>query len=582
MTILKTRPEIFKEEHWQEVVDLTNRLDEKQCIWLSGYLAGRVNMQPLTAHAAQAETLDEIVVCHGGETGNSKKIALQAEKKLSALGYRNKVLDLAEVTLRQFAKLRMAVIICSTHGDGDPPEPIAAFYHSLMSSRLPLDAMRYAVLALGDSSYEHFCVTGINIDEKLRQSGASSLLERQNCDTDFQKTADAWLDALIAKLPAPDGAQAHADMPEAVRPAVKEIDKHYPVTVSIAENINLSAKGRRDAVHHLVCELGEHTLPLVAGDAVGIWVKNPAEMVEELLQATHLNGEQTVSVEGVSLSLAQALRDKLDITVPSRDFGQLWESLDTSGMFHAAMGDTEKSKKDFLKSKPLLELVKQFRVTVNAQQLVDVLRPLQPRLYDVANSLKQSPEELHLCVRKYLYTKEDSLYPGVGSHYLADLNAGDALAVFPHRHQRFHMPENREAPLILVADSTGIAPFIAFLQEMEAEQKPHECWLVFSERSFEDDFLYQSVLLKFLASGTLKCLHPVFYGDTTDDVIFDAIVQHESRFRDWLSRGGHLYFSGDKPLMTKTEESLKAWFKSREDGAWESLAAEKRLHKNLY
>lgn len=577
--IVKTRPEIFKEEYWQEIVELTNRLDAKQCIWLSGYLAGRADMQP---QAERPETQEEIVICHGGETGNSKKIATQLEQKLTALGLPNRVVDLAQIPLRQFAKLRMAVIICSTHGDGDPPEPVASFYHSLMTSTASLESMRYAVLALGDSSYEHFCVTGIRIDEKLKQLGASSLLERQTCDTDFQKTADIWLENLIRKLPQADGGHVAAHPQETVKPVASGIDKHHPVAVTVVENIGLTAPGRQDAIHHVICDLGELELPLVAGDAVGILVKNPEYMVNSLLQATELDGEQMVNMDGANLTLTVALHEKLDITIPSRDFGQLWESLDASGAFHAAMGDSEKSRKDFLKSRPLTELARQFPVSVSAQQLVDVLRPLQPRLYDIANSLKQSPDELHLCVRKYLYAKENVVFPGVGSHYLADLKAGDTLAIFPHRHQRFHMPENHEAPLILVADSTGIAPFIAFLQEMEAEHKLHECWLVFSERAFEDDFLYQSILQKFLTDGVLKYLHPVFYGDTTDDVIFDVIMQHESQFRDWLARGGHLYFSGDKPLLTKTEESLKAWFKSREDNAWESLAAEKRLHKNLY
>lgn len=577
--IVKTRPEIFKEEHWQEIVAFTNRLDAKQCIWLSGYLAGRADMQPQTE---QQQVQEEIVICHGGETGNSKKIAMQVEQKLSALGYPHRVVDLAQMPLRQFAKLRMAVIICSTHGDGDPPEPVASFYHSLMTSTASLESMRYAVLALGDSSYEHFCVTGIRIDDKLKQLGAGSLLERQTCDVDFQKTADIWLENLVRKLPQTGGGHATVHLQETARPVAGGIDKHHPVAVTVVENITLTAPGRQDAIHHVICDLNGLELPLVAGDAIGILVKNSDGMMTALLQATGLDGGQMVSVDGVSLALATALREKLDITIPSRDFGQLWESLDASGAFHAAMGDSEKSRKDFLKSRPLTALARQFPVNVSAQQLVDVLRPLQPRLYDIANSLRQSPDELHLCVRKYLYAKENAVFSGVGSHYLAELNAGDTLAIFPHRHQRFHMPENHEAPLILVADSTGIAPFIAFLQEMEGEHKLHECWLIFSERDFEEDFLYQSILQKFLASGVLKYLHPVFYGNTADDVIFEVIVQHESRLRDWLARGGHLYFSGDKPLLSRTEDSLKTWFKSREDNAWESLIAEKRLHKNLY
>ncbi|SNR86244.1 sulfite reductase (NADPH) flavoprotein alpha-component [Methylobacillus rhizosphaerae] len=575
--IVKTRPEIFKEEHWKEIIELTKRLDERQSIWLSGYLAGRVDLQPLTA---TTEAVGEIVICHGGETGNSKKIALQAEQKIVALGYQVKVYDLAQMTVRQFAKLRQVIIICSTHGDGDPPEPVTAFYNSLMSSSLPLEDMRYAVLALGDSSYEHFCVTGINIDEKLKQSGARSWLDRQECDTDFQKTADSWLADLVSRLPAID---SHDNAPAVVvAPETREIDRTHPATVKVLENIRLSSMKRQDAIHHLVFDLDEMSLAATAGDAVGIFVKNPMDMVTGLLQETNLKAEQVVSIDGASMPLVDALRDKLDITIPSRDFGQLWESLDTTGKFHEAMGDSEKSKKDFLKSKPLLELVKQFHVVVNAQQLVDVLRPLQPRLYDITNSLKQFPDEIHVCVKRYHYTKDDNTYQGVASNYIATLKADDAVEIFPHKHQRFHLPEDPGLPLILIADSTGIAPFIAFLQEIEAGERVHECWLIFSEMTFEEDFLYQAELIKFMNAGVLKHLHPVFYGDESDNEIFDNVVEHQDQFKQWINQGAHVYLSGDKSILTKAEDSIKSWSKSQDDVHWDKLATEKRLHKNLY
>jgi len=575
---VKNRPEIFKEAHWKEIIELTSRLDKQQSIWLSGYLAGRADSQP---SVTITENTSEIVICHGGETGNSKKIALQLESKMQGLGYQVKVADLAQMTLRHFAKLKQVVIICSTHGDGDPPEPVATFYNSLMSSSISLEHMRYAVLALGDSSYEHFCVTGINIDEKLAKSGASQILERQTSDTDFQKVADLWIDNLIAKLPAATG-EAITDTPATDKPETKEVDRNNPVSVNVIENIRLSASTRQDAVHHLILDMENTSLPLSAGDAVGVFIKNPADMVIALLQATRLKPEQIVSLDGASMTLENALTNKLDITVPSRNFGQLWESLDATGAFHAAMGETEKSKKDFLKSKPLLQLVKDFQVTVNAQQLVDVLRPLQPRLYDMTNSLKQSPDELHLCIKKYHYAYGDEIYQGVGSNYLASLNENDAVQIFPHKHQRFHMPENPEVPLILIADSTGIAPFMAFLQEVAASERTHDCWLIFSEVAFEDDFLYQSELIQLMQSGVLKHLHPVFYGDHSGNKIFENIEKHQDIFTTWVNQGAHLYLSGDKAILTKAEESIREWAKSRQELHFDALLAEKRLHKNLY
>lgn len=575
---VKSRPEIFKEAHWKEIIELTSRLDKTQSLWLSGYLAGRVDSE---SAAADSGNPGEIVVCHGGETGNSKKIALQLESTMLGLGYQVKVVDLAQMTLRQFAKFKQVIIICSTHGDGDPPEPMTAFYNSLMSSTLSLEDMRYAVLALGDSSYEHFCVTGINIDEKLAKAGASRILGSQTSDTDFQKVADLWIEKLLSKLPAATS-ETSTYTPAISKADAKEVDRNNPVSVKVIENIRLSAATRPDAIHHLVLDMEDVSLPLSVGDAVGVFIKNPAAMVTELLQDAHLKPEQMVSLDGVNLTLENALTNKLDITIPSRNFGQLWESLDTTGTFHAAMGESEKSKKDFLKSKPLLQLVKEFPVTVNAQQLVDVLRPLQPRLYDMTNSWKQSPDELHLCIKKYHYASGSETYQGVGSNYLASLNENDAVAIFPHKHQRFHMPESPEVPLILIADSTGIAPFIAFLQEVAYGERSHDCWLIFSEAVFEDDFLYQSELIQLMQSGVLKHLHPVFYGDHSGNKIFETIENHQDIFKAWVNQGAHVYLSGDKAILTKAEESIKEWAKSRQELHFDALIAEKRLHKNLY
>ncbi|MCB5186646.1 flavodoxin domain-containing protein [Methylobacillus caricis] len=571
---MKIAPEIFKEEEWRKIEDLIYHLDEKQSVWLSGYLAGRTKTP-----CPQQPDLQELMICHGGETGNSKKISSLVEQQALKLGYRAKIVDLGQIKFRQFSKFNLVVLICSTHGDGDPPEPVLPFYTALMSdSGLRLEAMNYAVLALGDSSYEHFCATGIAIDKRLNALGAARLLERQDCDVDYQRAADHWIQKLALKLPRIK--ESHNT--DTLGPPTPEADRSNPMTVKVIENIQLSAEWREDAVHHLVCDLEENPLALAAGDAIGVLVKNPIDLVTRLLEITNLQPQQMVNLGGVAVPLLDALTDKLDITIPSRDFGQLWESLDTSGLFHAAMGDSEKERKEFLKNQPLIELITKFRAPVKAQQLVDVLRPLQPRLYDIANSLRVTPDEVHLCIKRYSYIQGNAAYKGIGSNYIVDLKPGAALQIFPHKHLRFHLPESHEVPLILIADSTGVAPFRSFIQEMEAENRAHPCWLIFSEQLFEEDFLYQSEWINAMSSGTLKALNPVFYQDTPRHTLFSAILEQEGQFRDWLEQGAHIYLSGDKTILAKTEEAIKEWTELQEDIQWTALSANKRLHKNLY
>lgn len=553
-------------------------MDEKQSLWLSGYLAARANNKKITSERLPSH---EVLIAHGGETGNSKKLAYLVEQRVLRQGLRTKIQDLSLFKARQLDKHELVIIICSTHGDGDPPEPILPFYLSLMSSEKPLESMRYAVLALGDTSYDHFCATGIEIDEKLESLGARRLLERQDCDVNFERTANLWMERLVKCLPAQQKGFIQ-DKASSSTIVSNLYSKSSPATVTVLENLKLSSSDRTDPIHHITLSLADLRLDIEAGDAIGILVKNPADLIENILGATGLCGSQQVSVNGKLITLYEALSEKLDITIPSRDFAQLWESLDTTGEFHKTMGATEKEKKDFLRSSQLSDHIKKYKVAVNAQQFVDILRPLQPRLYDVANSLKVLPDEIHLCVKRYFYTQGKSTLKGIGSNFLIDQSPGNQIQIFPHKHARFNLPISKDVPLILVADGTGVAPFRAFMQEIETGERIHPCWLIFSEQNFEEDFLYQSEWLQAFSSGALKRLTPVFYEDEKGATLISSLLQEEDQLKQWMAKGAHLYLSGDKALLNATEHALQEWASLQSNINWAEICDQKRVHRNVY
>src|SRR5690606_17265885 len=143
----------------------------------------------------------------------------------------------------------------------------------------------------------------------------------------------------------------------------------------------------------------------------------------------------------------------------------------------------------FLKQNQLRDILARYPAAEAAPQpFVDRLRPLQPRLYDVANSLTRVEGELHVTVHAYRYPFAGRQESGIATQYLLGLQPGDMVRLYPHRNVRFHLPEDRNAPLILIADGTGIAPYRAFLQELAGSDRGNACWLVFSERRFEEDF----------------------------------------------------------------------------------------------
>lgn len=575
-------PDVFKMHVWQLLKPLIHQLNDQQNIWLTNYLLSQRAVSK--ALREQPPEMPEIMLLHGGETGNSKRLALQFKKKIISNGYSAQVEDLSNVKLRQLIKYPTTIFICSTHGYGDPPSTISDFYESLMShTERSFEGFQYAVLALGDRSYEYFCVAGIAIDEKIAMLGGNRLIDREDCDVNYQTQANQWIEKLIKKLPRKTDNIKRSEVVMLDEP-LKEVSKSNPLATTLLEKINLSHPDRKDANHHLVLGLERSEMEFTEGDAVAVLVQNPEHLVNNIIDATSMTPSEMVNINNESVTLKHALTEKLDLTIPSRDFVQLWLSLDTNGNFQPAVGSSEKDIKDFIKTHQLLEIVKKFRSTPNAQQFVDVLRPLQPRLYDIANAARYVTDEIHICIKRYLYSLGNKINAGIGSNYLIDLPVGSVVNLYLHKHARFHLPEKNNVPLILIADGTGIAPYRAFIQAISTSVRSHDCWIIFSEKNFEQDFLYQTEWISALEKRTIKYLTPVFDEDLSICSHFHFLLEKEEILEKWIINGAHIYFSGDKKRLLNCENEFKEWFESQQFKSlkWSDLNKEKRIHRNMY
>lgn len=575
---------LFADRLWKDLQDVLDRLDEAQSLWLIDYLAAKSNGREVIPSPDQKTN---VLIAYGSETGNSERLARQLGNQAEKEGIQAQVATLADVRVRHLLKYQYLFVICSTHGDGDPPQPISAFYNALMEEEaIDLQQLNYAVLALGDSTYEHFCATGKQLDERLSALHAARLLARVDCDVDYAVAAQAWMDAILKAVPRDKSAIGHRSLLHhsvSQQAARKVYSRQQPLVVEVLENLRLSANHRTNAIHHISVAVDASDFSMAPGDAVGVLVENPPALVAAILDAANLPGEQAVLVDSQAMPLVQALRETRDLTVPGQRMLESWAQLANDDQLKAVLAADHKIQRDFLRTHQIIDLISKYPATPDAQVFVDSLRPLQPRLYDLANSQRYIDDELHLTVQQYRYSFHNRVELGIASDYLLNIQPGESMRIYPHANPRFRLPEAQDAPLILIADGTGIAPYRSFLQELRAAQIARPCWLVFAEQEFEEDFLYQLDWQQAHVDGVLSHVDTVFYVDQPWRSLADPLLEQAKRFTEWLEKGAHFYLCGDRTRLTQCEHSLKFWLgETRRAELWEQINNSKRIHRNLY
>jgi len=112
------------------------------------------------------------------------------------------------------------------------------------------------------------------------------------------------------------------------------------------------------------------------------------------------------------------------------------------------------------------------------------------RLYSIADIPdigNDGEPRVKICVKRCSYIDEYSgeRYQGLASNYLCDLRPGDPVALTGPFGLPFEIPPERDANLILIATSTGIAPFRAFVRHIYEEVGDFvgRIWLFYGAKS---------------------------------------------------------------------------------------------------
>ena len=571
----------------------------EQLGWVGGYLTSLVAAGAASGvgTALSSGGAADITILVGSQTGNGEKLADQVQRLAASRGMRAAVKKMGDYKLPQLKTEKNILVIVSTHGEGDPPDNTKEMHAFLFSKRAPaLKQTAFSVLGLGDSSYEFFCKMGNDFDRRLEELGATRLHPRVDCDVDYEGPAEAWMDAVLNALstrvetvPANTGAFSFA--PAA---AASAYSRKHPFPAVVLENLVLNGRGSTKETRHVELSLEGSGLTYEPGDALGIYPTNAPDVVDGLLVALRYAGGEPVTLEGKETSVYDALFRNLEATIITRPVLQKYTALTKHKQLETLLDEQHKKElNEYLHGREIIDLVTEFPADgVSPQAFVDCLRKLPPRLYSIASSLKQHPDEVHLTAVAVRYQSHGRDRKGVCSTFLADrIGEYTTVPVYVDGNSNFKLPTDPSRPIIMVGPGTGIAPFRAFVEEREAIGATGKNWLFFGDQHFMTDFLYQAEWLRYLKSGVLTRMNVAFSRDQEQKVYVQHRMLEQSRdLYAWLQEGAHFYVCGDEKRMAHDVHQALLSVLAKEGGMnpeqteeyMKVLQKEKRYQRDVY
>ncbi|MEP9395454.1 sulfite reductase subunit alpha [Gordonia sp. VNQ95] len=573
-----------------------------QKVWLAGFLAGlntRIGMSSTAAGtalpgadpAAGATTGIGVQIVYGTQTGTAEYLAEQLQQQAQGQGFVPQLCGLDELEISDLTAVRRLLVITSTYGEGEMPDNAEIFWQGLAAPDAPrLDGLFFGVLALGDSIYDGFCQAGKNIDTRLAELGATRVVDRADCDVDYEERAAEWITRAVAAMAevdaqeagaavsgAPVAPVASAGSPGAAAPAAPAWGRKNPYPATIIANTLLSGPGSDKEVRHLVISLGDSGIDYEPGDGISIAPTNDPELVEKVIERLGATGEEVITDRKSSRTLRETLTRHVEISTPSKYLVDYIASRSQDAeLTHLASTGDKEALDAWLWGKDVLDLLDvDPTLTITAEELLAELRPLQHRVYSISSSPRAHSGTVHITMATVRYRSGERMRGGVCSTYLADRRTeGDEIDVFITPNKSFRLPAD-DVRVIMVGPGTGIAPFRAFLHERQNRGASGANWLFFGNQHRADDYIYADEIEQFVTDGVLERVDLAFSRDQDHKVyVQDRMRENGAELFAWLDSGAHLYICGDATRMARDVETALIEIIAEHGGVDENGAAD--------
>ncbi len=488
---------------------------------------------------------DAVLILYGTKTGNSRLLALEAEKYFKQNGLDAQQVSMGKCTPAVLKEARQVLFIVSTHDDGEPPVAARKFYKQLLSAEQEnLPHLAYSICALGDTTYETYCEAGRTLEKHLQRLQAACFNERVECDVDFAAPASEWIKTCYQKISKQQTGKAFQES------QVKEVLSSAIFNGTISKRLELSTNSEGNLCYHIEVKLNDEAFAFAPGDSIEIIPQNPAPLVE--LICHHLEDN----------SIKNTLKFDKEICRLTRATLAKYYTLTAHKQLHKLLQDSE-MEREYLRKANVFDLLNDFPSRINAQELLTVLPPLRARQYSIANSAKQTCDHIELTIKTIRFQYNNTLHEGCASVFTNEtLNPGDKLYFRHVSNPDLQLPLNSEKPVILIGNGTGIAPLRAMLQELAQEEMQHKIWLLWGEEKHVPEHMYVQEI------KALQDAHKLERVDFVESrsgqkvrYVQDLLKEEQSSVADWIAHEAHIYVCGSKDMEKGVRQSIDSLLK---------------------
>ncbi|MGY4492410.1 PepSY domain-containing protein [Pseudomonas sp. TE3610] len=139
---------------------------------------------------------DAWLIGFASQSGFAEQLAWQSASQLQAAGLAVRVEPLARLTEQDLSQAQNALFVVSTFGDGEAPDSARGFERKVLGQAWSLAHLNYALLALGDRQYQHFCGFGQRLHQWLGERGAQSAFAPVEVDSADPLPLQHWQEQL--------------------------------------------------------------------------------------------------------------------------------------------------------------------------------------------------------------------------------------------------------------------------------------------------------------------------------------------------------------------------------------------------